>query len=170
MSKADTNAPAVVEPNTPSVTRQSTIDVLDSEVFQRFLAAGDDAGAELNADEVTVDIIGRILNATSVDDVLGGQEATHARDFLGQPFVLTGVRFNRSDFDGTGPSFYALLEGADENGERVTITCGARNVIAQAWKLSDMGALPVKLVLQESDRPTRAGYKVMWLDKAPASF
>lgn len=161
------------EPTTETgvdVLHPSTVEIIDSEVFQRFLAAGDDPNSEMDPDEIAVQIIARILNATTVDDVLGGTQATHARDFLDQPFTMTGVRFNRSDFDGTGPKFYALLEGADSNGEAVTVTCGARNVIAQAWKLADMGALPIGLVLRESDRPTRAGFKVMWLDKAPPSF
>ena len=150
--------------------QSQTVDMIDSEVFQRFLAAADDEAGELDPDQVTIDIIGRILKATSVEDVLGGAGATHARDFLGVPFTLTDVRFNRSDFGDTGPAFYALLQGADDNGEAVTITCGARNVIAQAWKLRDMEALPVKVELAESERPTRRGYKVMWLQRAGASF
>ena len=170
MAKTDTNTPAKTDTNTPVTRNPNTLDVLDSEVFQRFLAAGEATSDELSADEVTVDIIGRILNATSVDDVLGGTQATHARDFLDTPFALTGVRFNQSDFEGAGPKFYALLEGADRNGEKVTITCGARNVIAQAWKLKDMDALPVQVELRQSDRPTRAGYHVLWLEKASAPF
>src|SRR5437773_939438 len=82
--------------------------------------------------------------------VASGGGATHARDFLDTPFVLTSVRFNKSSFDGAGPQFYALLEGADSNGEKVTVTCGAKNVIAQAWKLMDMGALPVSVELRQS--------------------
>jgi hypothetical protein len=164
------NTPALSDDLTPAPRAPQTVDMLDSEVFQRFLAASEGAGDELDADQVTLDIIGRILHATTVDDVLGGRAATHARDMLGVPFMLTGVRFNRSDFDGAGPSFYALLEGADRNGERVTVTCGARNVIAQAWKLNDIGALPIAVQLAESDRPTRAGYKVMWLDAVPSGF
>ena len=170
MTTTDDNKPVVVETTSPALVMPNTIDVLDSEVFKRFLAAPDDTADELDPAHVSIDIIGRILNATTVDDVLGGAGAVHARDFLGIPFVLTGVRFNRSDFGDDGPAFYALLEAANDDGERVVVTCGARNVIAQAWKLRDMGALPVKLVLQESDRPTKRGYKVMWLEKAPTQF
>lgn len=146
------------------------IEIVDDEVFQRFLAAADTEVSEVDPDQVSLEIIGRILKATSVDDVLGGGGATHARDFLDVPFTLTGVRFNRSDFGDNGPAFYALLEGADRNGEPVLVTCGARNVIAQAWKLRDMGSLPVQVEIQESERPTAAGYKVMWLAKPTKSF
>jgi hypothetical protein len=114
--------------------------------------------------------VGRILDATSVEDVLEGGGAVHARDMIGRPFALTDVRFNRSDYEATGPAFYAILSGADENGEKVTISCGARKVLAQAWKLKDMGALPVAVELTESERPTSNGFKVMWLEKASRSF
>lgn len=146
------------------------LDVIDNETFQRFLSAADAEVTELDADAVSMQIIGRILQATSVDDVLGGAGAIHARDYLNTPFALTGVRFNRSDIAGDGPGFYALLEGADADGVPVVITCGARNVIAQAWKLRDMDALPLRVQIAESERPTAAGYKVMWLEKAAASF
>jgi hypothetical protein len=142
----------------------------DDDTFTRFLAAADEEVREVDADEVSMQIIARILKATSVDDILEGSGAVHARDFVGVPFTLTDVRFNKSDFQDAGPAFYALLEGADGNGERVTITCGARNVIAQAWKLRDMGALPVQVQLGESERPTAKGYKVLWLEKAGSSF
>jgi hypothetical protein len=142
----------------------------DSEVFQRFLAAADAPGFETDPDQVSLDIIARILNASSVDDVLGGAGAVHARDYLDTPFVLTGVRFNRSAFDGAGPQFYAVLEGADADGVPVAITCGAKNVIAQAWKLADMEALPIDLVIKQSSKATASGFHVMWLERAGASF
>jgi hypothetical protein len=160
MTNTDQQAGNAGPGNVPAVNTAQTVDVIDSEVFQRFLAAADDPANEVDPDQVTIDIIGRILKAASVDDVLGGAGATHARD----------VRFNRSDFGDSGPAFYALLSGADTNGEAVTITCGARNVIAQAWKLRDMNALPCQVELAESDRPTRAGFKVMWLQHATKGF
>jgi len=146
------------------------VQVQDTEVFQRFLAAADDAKSDVDADEVSMEIIGRILNATTVDDVLGGQGAIHAEDFLNVPFTLTAVKFNPSDLGGDGPRFYAVLQGVDTDVQPVTVTCGAKNVIAQAWKLNDMGALPTLVQIQRSERPTAAGYYVMWLAKGEPSY
>jgi hypothetical protein len=142
----------------------------DDEVFQRFLAAPDDVAVELDPDDVSLAIIGRILQAETAEDILGGGGAIHARDYLLRPFTLTDVRFNRGDFTDNGPGFYALLEGADPDGVKVIITCGARNVLAQAWRLRDIGALPIQVQLEESERPTARGYKVMWLAAAPSPF
>lgn len=142
----------------------------DSDVFRRFLAAADEGQLDANPDQVAIDIIAKILNAETTADVLGGGGATHARDYLDTPFTLTGLHFNESTFEGQGPNFYAILEGADENGERVAVTCGARNVIAQAWKLADMGSLPIAVVIKQSAKATSAGFHVMWLEAAPKSF
>lgn len=142
----------------------------DTEVFKRFLAAADEGNFDTSPEQTTIDIIARILNATSAADVLARDEVTHARDYIDVPFALTAVRFNKSDYDAAGPAFYALLEGADVDGAKVTITCGAKNVIAQAWKLADIDALPVKVVLRQSPKPTEAGFYVMWLEAAPADF
>lgn len=142
----------------------------DDEVFKRFLAAADEGTLDANADQTSIDIIAKILQATDAASVLGREDVTHARDFIDRPFTLTGVRFNKSDYDGAGPAFYALLEGADADGVKVLITCGAKNVIAQAWKLADLGALPIVVVLKQSAKPTAAGFHVMWLEAASADF
>lgn len=142
----------------------------DTDVFRRFLAAPDDEAIALDSDQIAIDIIARILDAQTVDDVLGGGGATHAEDYLDRGFVLKSVRFNKSTFDSAGPNFYAVLEGYDEDSEPVAITCGSRNVIAQAWKLMDMGALPLAVEIKRSAKPTSAGFYVMWLDKATKSF
>lgn len=170
MAKPAKEVEVVGSDNKPVRMPGGTLSVPDTEVFQRFLAAADAEVAEINPDQVAIDVIARILNAKSVDDVLSGSGVTHARDYLDRPFMLSDVTFQRSDFDTFGPAFYAVLRGADPNGEVVSITCGARNVIAQAWKLADMEALPLSVVIKQAERTTAAGYKIMWLERAPASF
>lgn len=142
----------------------------DLEVFKRFLAAADDGNFDTDPEAVTMEIVGRILAADTVEGVLKRADATHARDYLDKPFMLGEVRFNKGDFEDSGTNFYAVLSGADPDGEKVVVTCGAKSVIAQAWKLADMGALPLGVVIKEAKRQTAAGYKPMWLEAGPASF
>ena len=91
----------------------SAVAIPDNETFQRFLAAADEGNLEQNPDQVSIDIIARILSADSVADVLGGSGTTHAREFLDAPFKLLGVHFNRSAMDNTDTGFYAVLDGVD---------------------------------------------------------
>lgn len=142
----------------------------DSEVFKRFLAAADEGTLDANADQTSIDIIAKILQATDAAAVLGREDVLHARDYLGRPFKLIGVKFNKSEYDGAGPQFYALLDGVTADGEPLKITCGAKNVIAQAWKLLDLEALPISVELKQSEKATAAGFKVMWLEGAGDDF
>lgn len=146
------------------------VQLTDSEVFKRFLAAADEGKVEADVEEMTLQIVAQILNAKDADEVLGGRTATHALDVLDVPLVLTGVHFQKSDFDGAGPQFYAVLDVVTADGEGIPVTCGAKNVIAQAWRLEDLNALPLKIVIRRSAKPTANGFHVMWLEKAEDDF
>jgi len=163
----------VTKANSDLVAAENTVarmNVVDTEVFQRFLAAADDDVSEKSDDDVSMEIIARILSATTAEEVLGGSEPVHARDYLGRPFRLLGVKFNRSDFEEAGPRFYAVLDAVDPDGEPLAITCGARNVIAQAWRLADLGVLPIRVRLTEAARTTKNGYKIIRLESMGPDF
>lgn len=134
--------------------------------------AGESASLALSREpvdpvEAQKEIVKRILAAESADQVLGGSDAIHARDVLDVPFELRGVRFLRSSFEGSGPGIFAVMDAVlVTSGEVVAITCGGLNVMAQAAKLAQLGSLPADVKIVESDRPTAAGYRPMWLEAA----
>jgi hypothetical protein len=150
-------------------TKAKTVDKVPggqvtSEHMARFLEAAKGDVEERDPAAVAMEIISRIVNADSIADVFEQSGATHARDYLDTPFTLLDVKFNESTVGTEGPAFYALLSGVNPDGEPVTITCGASQVLAQAWKLRDLGALPIDVILVESGKPTKAGFRVMWLE------
>jgi hypothetical protein len=138
--------------------------------FDEFLAAANDQSVELTADQISEQIIRRILSSTTADEILGGAGTTPARDVLDVPFTLVDLHLNKSGIDGGALGMYAVLDGVNADGEKLAITCGASNVMAQAYQLRKIGALPVDVVIRQSDKPTANGYHVMWLDKPGASF
>jgi len=142
----------------------------DALVFERFLAAAEGGELDVDADDVTLDIVRRILSASSAAEVLDRVEPIHARDYLDRPFALKSVKFNESDFDSDAGKFYAVMDGFDDGGDPITVLCGAKQVIAQAWRLQDLDALPIKVKIMESTRTTKSGYKVMWLESLPPDF
>lgn len=108
-------------------------------------------------------IIERILAADTVDDVWANTEAIHARDFLGRAMRLNGFTWQKSDYD-DGPGAYAVLDAMDyQTGNKVVITCGARQVLAQLWKLRQLGVLPCDVSIQQTARPTDSGYFPLFL-------
>ena len=119
--------------------------------------------------EAQLEIVKRILSAETAEQVLGGLgSATAARDVLGVNLELRGVRFLRSSFENeNGIGVFAVLDCVDNTtGEVLAVTCGSANVMAQAGKLAQLGALPADVKILESERPTEAGYRPMRLEAA----
>lgn len=143
---------------------------MTSEIVQRndarvvaFLAAGKDA-ANVDPERAQLDIVRRILASDSVEDVLVQQEATHARDVLGDVLQIVGIRRQESSVGESGPDFYMLLDCVTEEGEPFAVTCGSINVMAQLHRLEELDAFPLTARIIEVGRPTKNGYKPMWLE------
>lgn len=115
-------------------------------------------------EEVQRAILNRILTATSLDEVLGRQQIDHARDVLGVPLRVLGVRWMRSDFEGSVGTYAVIDVVRGDTGEHTAVTCGAAGVMGQLYKVAQFKAFPVDVVLTESDRPTANGYRPMWLE------
>lgn len=121
---------------------------------------------ELDPEEISKQIIGRILNAATVDEVLSTGDARHARELLGQPILIHSVKLNESDFtDSAG--VYMVAECSDPDfGESFAVTFGSPHCMAQAYKLHELGALPAKVKFTQSSKPTRRGFFPMRLEPA----
>lgn len=138
--------------------------------LQRFLTMTDAEVNDLDPEDASVAIIAEVLAADTLDDLIGSRDTVSSKNYVGVPFTLTAVKFQRSTLDGEGPGFYAVLSGADADGQKVVITSGARQIMAQAWKMRDKGWLPADVQVGQSARPSAAGFFPQWLERAPAGF
>lgn len=121
-------------------------------------------------DTIAREIVERILTAPDEDAVSRQGQATPAQQVLGQPFTLRGVRFLQSAYaaDRAGNAqVYCLLDVADADGTPGTITCGSRNVMAQALRLKMLDAFPTRDAWRiiPAERPTQQGFYPLWLEK-----
>jgi len=130
------------------------------------IAGGEDVDFEvLDPEAAAREIVARILQAPDAGAVLAQGQTVSAEAILGQPFELREVRFLKSGIDNPeGPDVYAILDAVDtDTGERQTVTCGSRNVMAQALRLKQLGELPAVVQIIRADKPTAAGFYPMWL-------
>jgi hypothetical protein len=113
---------------------------------------------EDDPEEAARGIIERILGSNSPDDVLAEDRVVHAKDYLDTPFIAHNVRFMGSTASETGGGVYAAIDASTKDGEPFVMTCGARNVVAQLFRLSTMNALPREVMLVERGvaRPGRS--------------
>ncbi len=58
-----------------------------------------------------------------------------------------------------------VLKGKQE-GERLLVSCGGTNVMAQLVALVKAGALPLDVKLTRTTKETRQGYRPLWLQAA----
>jgi len=115
-----------------------------------------------NDDDAAAAIVRSILDAA---DPLAKVEAVGGRDLLGVPLRVTQVDWRNSDFAGEGLGIFAVLHAQKQDGEDVAVTCGARNVLAQCYRLVKDGNVPFDAYFEES-RPTAKGYTALWLRAA----
>lgn len=142
----------------------------DKATLTRFLAVAESDAKAMDPGAVAMEIIGRVLDAETVDAVLATDKAISSEDYVGRPFVLLSARFSPSQYEGEGPQFFATMTIADENGEKQVLNSSAGRIIAQVFKLRELDAMPVKVVIGKAERPSRAGYYPLWLERAPEDF
>lgn len=117
-------------------------------------------------------IVGRILAADTPEDIFGGPgQLLSSDDVIGKPFTLNDVEYRESDMEG-GAGAYSLLHVTlwGQTSETL-VTCGARNVMAAAFRAKQLGLLPRGPVTLVEGKVTRKGYTPLWLqdmDKAAA--
>jgi len=134
------------------------------EVIQNALLGQGELPAAADPEAMSRAIMERILNAQSFEDAFTQQDLTPWRSMLGVPVKVLDVHFNRSSFEaGEGAPIYGVFDLLVlKTKERVTVTCGGKNVLSQIIVALKNGWLdkPVRMI----ENTTRDGYGALWLE------
>ncbi len=122
--------------------------------------------------EISREIMAQLLAAESDEELEQMGTAIGWRELLGVPVQLTGFRWRPSAFDGAdsegakGPQVFFVIFGTRlDTGDRVTLTTGAGNVLAQLVNMARRQTLVGAIrSLKKADRPTARGYYPLWLE------
>ena len=126
---------------------------------------GDGSPEFVDPEEASREIVLRILASGDADQVFDQAGTTPCSDILNTPIKITGARAMKSAYE-SGATMYLLLDVVDlTSGESLLVTCGARNVMAQLYRLTQLDALPVDCRIVPSERPTAEGYRPLWLKR-----
>ena len=119
-----------------------------------------------NPEDTAKRIAQRDLNASSLDDLLGGESTTiSGRDYINKPFTLTSVEWQSSEIEGQGLPFYAVCHIVTLDGESKVLTTGASTVVRKLAKIDSENWLPAKVKITKGPK-TEAGYEPLDLVKA----
>lgn len=148
------------------MTDTTNVALTDEAALERFKDEVLNATVE-DPEDIADRITARILAAGSVDEVLRQQTLDKARDWVDVPLEVRGIKFNSSDMEG-GIGAYAVMDAVSvKEGTALQVACGARNVLAQLYKLQQLDAFPVRVVLREAKNQTEGGGRPMWLEAVP---
>ena len=118
----------------------------------------------ISGDDILIDI----LNAPTVDDILGS-EVVGLEALTGKPFTITKGTLRESDFT-DGLAAYIVLNVTFDDGETAVVTSGSTSVVTQVVRMHQLGALPVRCMARKATKPTANGYYPMSLVKAPPAL
>lgn len=105
------------------------------------------------------------LLAASSDAELEPTQPIGWRELVDVPIEVQSFTWRNSDYDEEGSSsVYVVVFGTRlDAGEPVTLTTGARNVLAQLCNLAERDRLPIVRAIKESEKLTANGYRPLWL-------
>lgn len=113
-------------------------------------------------------IIEQLLGAETTEDILTAGQVTPLEAIFGVGITVTGLRASESDFP-DGSKVYLHIEATViDTGQRVTLACGARDVMLKLVRLHQRGMLPVDVVIRRADKPTKRGFYPIFLTPAEA--
>lgn len=120
-------------------------------------------------EQVQERILRSMLGATNPHDLLTAGAATPASDIYGVPLTVTAIRASESDFT-DGADLYLHIEvTTKQNGDRLTVSCGARDVCAKLVLADMRGWLPMDCVIEQSAKPTKDGFYPVFLRPVDAA-
>lgn len=109
------------------------------------------------------DIVGRIMNATTLEDILADDELMDAEDLLGEPLQIWSFKVNESDYQMGMPGYLVITALRQKTGEEVKFSTGAYKIQAQLLKMKRLNLLPAVVVIKRNEKGTRAGFHPLTL-------
>lgn len=134
------------------------------DVFKSIMGVGE--MEERDPEETTRSILARIMSASTPEEILKANRVLHAQEVLGVPIEIFDVKWQRSAIEG-GSTVYAVVDMRTlQEEQHATMTVGGRNVMMQLLNMKHRGFMPFRAVIQQSQKPTEAGYHPLWLEPA----
>lgn len=170
MSKAQ-----VAEGTTMVVRRSDQLEASQLQELEDLLISGDRISEVVDdQSDVSAEIIRQILEAGSDDEVKGilGGSAIGWRKLENLPVRLINFSWRPSTFEEGSNVFFVVRATSEadgpegvQQGDKLVLTTGSRNVLAQLVNMAKRGVLLNRVVaIKRSERPTKNGFHPLHLE------
>lgn len=136
----------------------------DNDVISRYLMT-EREDVEVTREATHAAIIGDIMTATTVDDVLEVLEPEELDVFQDRHIRIDGFDQRDSEYEAGAPIYVTLKVFDEEHKSKHLINTGQQAIIAQMLKLHALNAFPVHVVPTASKRPNKFGRYMFRLKK-----
>lgn len=114
--------------------------------------------------EIQREIMAQLLDAKSDEELELVGQATGWRELPGVPMELHGFRWRPSTYEEGSPLFFVVDAVRLDTGQRVALTTGSGNILAQLTNMARRGTLVGAIrALEISDTQTKQGFRPNWL-------
>jgi hypothetical protein len=121
--------------------------------------------------EIQREIMAQLLGASSDEELEAVGSATGWRELAGVPMELHGFRWRPSSYEEGASVFFVVDVTRLDTGERLAVTTGSGNVLAQLCNMARRGTLVGAVrALEIADTPTKAGFRPNWLRTPPQAM
>lgn len=143
---------------TDIVVRKSN-DLAQLSELERILLTDEAVEVVDDPEQMSKEIMAQLLGAESDEELENFGNAQGWRDLEGVPMLIHNFRWRPSDFE-EGASVYFVVDATRlDEGERVILTTGSRNVLAQLTNLAKRGRLPGAVrQITKAKKATRGGF------------
>lgn len=121
--------------------------------------------------EIQREIMAQLLGAESDEELESVGNATGWRELEGVPMELHGFRWRPSAYEEGAPLFFVVDATRLDTGQRVALTTGSGNILAQLTNMARRNTLVGAIrALEIADTPTRQGFRPNWLRTPPQAM
>lgn len=131
----------------------------------QYIAANAADTAELNT-VILEQMAAKILNAESPSDIVDPFGTMSGRDMYNRPLWITGCTFLESDYTEGFPYYVSFAIQDQQTGSTSVVTVGGEKVCYQAAGFDMHDAWPQMLMICESEKETKAGFRPLELRAA----
>lgn len=116
-----------------------------------------------STEQVQERILANIIRSGNITDLLNAGSATPAQELYDVPLHFTGIRASESEY-AEGPELYLHVDATIlSNGDHVTVSCGARDVVVKLLVADQRGWFPFDAVITQSKKATADGFYPVFL-------
>lgn len=114
--------------------------------------------------DIQREIMAQLLDAKSDEELELVGQATGWRELPGVPMQISGFRWRPSTYEEGSPLFFVIDAVRLDTGQRVALTTGSGNILAQLTNMARRGTLVGAIrALEIADTPTKQGFRPNWL-------